>query len=57
MGTSYHVDQQTVWPHLHGFTPINILVYKPSTPEDNTLFEMSISRKTNKFWEFFQSAY
>ena len=44
-------------PHLHGCKSISISAYKMSTLENNTLFETSISRKTNKFLEFFQRAY
>ena len=36
---------------------VSILVYKSSTLKNNTFFEMSISRKTNKILELFQSAY
>ena len=35
----------------------SILVYKSSTLKNNTFFEMSVSRKTNKILEFFQRAY
>ena len=38
-------------------TPQAFQYFKMSTLENNTLFEMSISRKTNRFLEFCQSAY
>ena len=41
---------------LNGFKSISISVCKPSTHENNTLFEMSVSREINKFLLFFQSA-
>ena len=47
----------TTLPHSHGINPISILIYKPSTLQNNTLFEISISRKTRKFLELFQSTY
>ena len=36
---------------------VGILVYKSSTLKNNNFFEMSISRKTDKFLEFFWCAY
>ena len=36
---------------------VSILVHKLYTLKNNTFFEMSISKKTNKFLDFFQSAY
>ena len=52
--TSLDIWAPTV-THSHNFTPISILAYKPSTFENNTFFEISISRKASKFLEFFQN--
>ena len=38
-------------------TPQAFQHFKLSTLESNTLFEMSICRKTNRFLEFYQNAY
>ena len=42
---------------LNGVYPISISFYNPYTLKNSTLFEMSISKKTNWLLEFCQSTY
>ena len=44
-------------PYSVGCQLTSILVYKPSSLKNNTLFEMPISMKTNKLLGFFQTTY